>query len=271
MKVALYFGILLTIIGCNTNDSITLNEKPFNPKTGIYLKETFITNQDTLPYRILYPNNFDAAKKYPVLFFLHGSGERGSDNEKQLTHGGKLFLDSINSYQAIIVFPQCPQNDYWANIKDRISDKKLNFDFDFVENIPPTHSLSLLMKLVNNKIKKPYTDNLRIHIAGLSMGGIGTGQILAMHPELFASGTVICGAAPIQYAEKLKQTPTSIYHGNADPVVSVKYGENYYNAIKDDKGTHRIKIFDSVGHESWNNAFQEKDFLSWIFNHKKQD
>src|SRR5665213_1560418 len=86
--------------------------------TSLYTKHFFVHNRDTMPYRVLLPLNFNPHKKYPLILFLHGSGERGNDNEKQLVHGGSLFLtDSIRKiYPAIVVFPQCPNESTWENI-----------------------------------------------------------------------------------------------------------------------------------------------------------
>ena len=81
---------------------------------SLYQKKWMVQNGDTLPYRILLPEGYDSTQKYPVIFFLHGAGERGRDNEKQLVHGGKLFLkeEVRKNYKAIVVFPQCPTNNY---------------------------------------------------------------------------------------------------------------------------------------------------------------
>jgi hypothetical protein len=86
---------------------------------SMFSKEMFTRGADTLLYRMLLPEDFDAAKEYPVLMFLHGAGERGNDNEAQLMHGSKLFLrsDMRRDFPAIVVFPQCPKNDFWANVK----------------------------------------------------------------------------------------------------------------------------------------------------------
>src|SRR5580765_3741481 len=83
---------------------------------SIYLKRLFIRGNDTLRYRIMLPENYKPKKKYPVVLFLHGSGERGNDNEAQLTHGWKFLADSIErkNYPAFVIFPQCPANDSWA-------------------------------------------------------------------------------------------------------------------------------------------------------------
>src|SRR5215218_4716061 len=81
-----------------------------------YQKKWLVQGPDTLPYRLLLPEGFDAAKKYPLVLFLHGSGERGRDNEAQLTHGGRLFLnDTVRRFPAIVVFPQCSPDSRWSN------------------------------------------------------------------------------------------------------------------------------------------------------------
>ena len=84
-----------------------------------FKKELLVHQNDTLPYRILIPKNYNSQKSYPLLIFLHGAGERGSDNKSQLVHGSFLFKseDFRNNYPAIVVFPQCPDKSSWANVK----------------------------------------------------------------------------------------------------------------------------------------------------------
>ena len=84
-----------------------------------YEKRRYITQNDTLPYRLLLPDNYNPKKSYPLLVFLHGAGERGNDNEKQLLHGSDLYTSDIfrKNYPAIVVFPQCPKNSYWASVQ----------------------------------------------------------------------------------------------------------------------------------------------------------
>ena len=95
-----------------------LCKQSFTQDLNLYERHIYISGGDTLPYRLLLPENYDVSKKYPLIFFLHGAGERGNDNEKQLVHGAKMFLkeDVIKKFPAIIVFPQCPQNSFWSNV-----------------------------------------------------------------------------------------------------------------------------------------------------------
>src|SRR5690606_37371454 len=105
--------VLLIVFSCLFVSTIA-----FAQDSSAFQAKQFIHRGDTLPYRILYPEDYHPEGSYPVLFFLHGAGERGNDNEKQLVHGANLFLnDSIrNAFQAIIVFPQCPEDSYWSNV-----------------------------------------------------------------------------------------------------------------------------------------------------------
>src|SRR5690606_26653988 len=116
-----------------------------------FVSEQFVQEGDTLNYRILYPDGFSKDKEYPLVLFLHGAGERGSDNEAQLTHGGELFLKNTE-FPAIVLFPQCPKDEYWANIDSHYSeDGKRIFEFD--ANREPTEALSLAMGLLDELLE----------------------------------------------------------------------------------------------------------------------
>src|ERR1035437_9381928 len=112
------------------------------------------TSGGVLNYRILYPQNYDAAKKYPVLLFLHGSGERGDDNEKQLVHGATLFLDPDNreKYPAIVLFPQCPEGKSWSTLDIREVDGKRKI-YQRKNGTEPGEMAALAMELVKSMTK----------------------------------------------------------------------------------------------------------------------
>ena len=86
---------------------------------SLYEKKVLINGKDTLRYRILYPENYKKRRAYPLVVFLHGSGERGRDNEAQLTHGGKLFIrpEVRKHFQSIVIFPQCPADSVWSRFR----------------------------------------------------------------------------------------------------------------------------------------------------------
>ena len=121
-----------------------------------YEKSIFISKNDTLPYRILFPEKFDASKKYPLILVLHGAGERGSDNEAQLTHGGSLFLNQNlrSSFPAIVVFPQCPKSSYWSNVKIERDEAGKPLTFDFQKRGKPTEAMAALLGLTDRLLEK---------------------------------------------------------------------------------------------------------------------
>lgn len=124
---------------------------------GLYQKKELIAGTDTLRYRLLLPEGYDAGKAYPLVLFLHGAGERGSNNEAQLTHGSRLFLrsDIRQQFPAIVVFPQCPANSFWSNVQWVYDSTTKKRDFIFPEEAEPTYAMLMLMQLMR-ELQKQY-------------------------------------------------------------------------------------------------------------------
>ena len=160
---------------------------------NLYEKKLLVIKGDTMPYRLLLPENYDATKKDPVILFLHGSGERGTDNAAQLIHGGALFLvDSIRkNYPAFVVFPQCSTNGTWANATSkREADGKNQRVFQ--TGGKPTEDMVMVQKLVKNIIHDYPINKKQVYVGGLSLGGMGTFEIVRRNPKLFAAAFPIC-------------------------------------------------------------------------------
>src|SRR3569833_1944137 len=155
---------------------------------------SYINKTDTIPYRFLFPKNFDPKQKYPVIFVLHGAGERGNDNEAQLKYGPKLFLNASlrEKYPAIVIFPQCPKDGWWSNT-DVKQDSTGKYVFRFKEGGDPTPAMRGLLGLVSQFLDKPYVDEHRVYVGGLSMGGMGTYEFLRRRPDVFAAALANCG------------------------------------------------------------------------------
>lgn len=237
-----------------------------------YEAQVYRKGKSVLPYRIMYPKNFDKSKKYPLVFFLHGSGERGSDNSKQLAYGASLFAsDSIRSeYPAIVVFPQCAEGDYWANVKLNQDDKGFR-SYLFHPEAKPTPAMKALLGLVRQLSYKSYVDKNRIYVGGLSMGGIGTYELLYRKPNTFAAAIVICGGSDPKVVDKYAQkVPLWIFHGEADNIVLTEYSREMYNAILGLGGKVKLTTYPGVGHNSWENALKEPDLLHWLFSNSKK-
>lgn len=237
--------------------------------TSLYSKEAFISGSDTLLYRLLLPENFDPAKKYPVLIFLHGSGERGNDNEAQLTHGSKLFLDQQirKEFPAIVVFPQCPKNDFWANVKFGNANAAERFSFQKGAEASPV--MGSLINFVKYLRGLKYTDKGRFYVGGLSMGGMGTLELLRHKPKVFAAAFSICGGDDIENVRKYKNVPLWLFHGAKDTVVPYEKSEAVVAELKRRKSEVKFTLYPEAGHNSWDSAFAEPQFLPWLFSHSK--
>lgn len=221
-----------------------------------------------LPYRILFPDGYEDGKKYPLILVLHGAGERGSDNEKQLVHGGKLFLDSAvrKKHEAIVVFPQCPAENYWSSVQIDRTKTPLVLDFDYTR--PVTQPLNAAVELVRQLIRDEKVDERCVYITGLSMGGMGTFEAVYRNPGLFAAALPICGGGDSEHYHKLK-TPFWIFHGTDDAVVDVKYSRDMVEKLKDLNVKVKYTEYPGVNHNSWDNAFAEPQFLRWMFKRRK--
>ena len=251
MKYLVLFLILFLNVNLNSQE------------LDLYEQKIFVIENDTLNYRILKPLNYDSTKQYPVHLFLHGAGERGNDNVSQLVHGSKLFLkkESREKYNSWVIFPQAPKYDWWG-YKDPY---KLNY------NVKESKAMSLVVKLMDNFSKRNDVNQNKIYVSGLSMGGMGTFVILNLRPDMFAAATPICGDGdPNSVNNYAKKIPIWIFHGSDDKVVSPKKSLKMANAIIDAGGSPKITFYENVGHDSWNNAFAEEDFLKWIHSKTKK-
>lgn len=233
-----------------------------------YERKAFVSSRgDTLNYRLLRPETEEAGRKYPVVLFMHGAGERGSDNEKQLVHGSQMWLNPVvrENYPAFVVFPQCPVEDFWAY---------LGYPTSFVPaEMPvleePTPIISDVKELLDSIMALPQVDKERIYVMGLSMGGIATFDMAARYPEVFAAAVPICGAVNPSLLPAAKDVRFRIYHGDADNVVPVVCSREAYKALKAAGADVTYLEFPGVNHGSWNNAFNDPAFLPWLFSQKK--
>ena len=249
---------------------IGLAHPAFSQATPGFEKAMHVYKKDTLPYRILYPVNFDRTKDYPVVLFLHGAGERGDDNEKQLVHGSKLFLQPGNraQYPAIVVFPQCPKDDAWTRRAVKKVDGKRQFSFK--KGGKPSPAMGVLVHLVDSLYQLPFVDQGRVYLGGLSMGGMGTFELAWRRPGMFAAAFPICGGGnpknARQYAEKI---PFWIFHGAKDDVVPPEYSEQMVAAIQAHGGQVKFSLYPEANHNSWDKAFAEPDLMPWLFSKSK--
>lgn len=233
---------------------------------SVYEKHLFIQNTDTLPYRLLLPENYNAAKKYPLIFFMHGAGERGNDNEKQLVHGAKLFLkeEVRKNFAAIIVFPQCPEKSFWSNV-DFKTDSNGKRIFNFQSAAAPSLGMKLANALLLQVIKKYPVNKKQVYVGGLSMGGMGTFEIAARNPKLFAAAFPICGGGDPATAKKMRKIKWWVFHGAQDDVVPPSFSQTMVDALRKAHAKVQFSLYPNANHNSWDAAFAEPDLLKWLF------
>ena len=231
-------------------------------------KKVYVTaSNDSLNYRLLRPEIEQEGEKYPLILFLHGSGERGSDNEKQLFHGSQMWLNPVNreNYPAFVLVPQCPESGYWA-----YTDRPSSFEPDKMPaDVPLSPVFAVLKELLDTYLAMPQVDKKRVYVIGLSMGAMGTYDLAIRYPEIFAAAIPICGTVNPTRLSAAKDVKFRIFHGDADTVVPVSGSRQAYKALKAAGADIEYIEFPGVTHGSWNPAFTQPDFMSWLFSQKK--
>jgi predicted peptidase len=216
-----------------------------------------------LPYRLLKPEGYDPKEKYPLVLFLHGAGERGTDNEKQLVHGVAEFLKPANrkTYPCFLLAPQCPEGAKWVEVDWSADTHK--------EPAKPSEPMRLTFELLAALRKEFHIDTHRIYITGLSMGGYGAYDALSRHPDLFAAAVPICGGADETKAERIAKIPIWIFHGADDTAVKPARSRNIVAALKKAGGHPKYTEYAGVGHNSWERAYKDPAMIKWLFEQKK--
>jgi len=219
---------------------------------------------DILPYRMLLPDDFEEDKVYPLVLFLHGLGERGDDNKAQLTWGVEAFAkeDFRKEYPALVIAPQAPDDDFWANLDWRNEGSRL------MEN--PTKPLQMAYDLVQELLNEYPVDEKRLYITGLSMGGFGTWDLITRYPDTFAAAMPVCGGGDPSKAHLIKDLPIWTFHGAQDNVVPVELSRDMVQAIRDAGGTPGYTEYPHVDHFSWIPAYEDRFALEWLFEQEKE-
>jgi len=224
--VCIYFAICLIIPGPSASG------QPIFQDEAAYKYLTFL------------PADYgEEAGKWPLIFFLHGAGERGDDLELVKTHGPPKIAEERDGFPFIVIAPQCPVRGRWSNEQ--------------------------LISLLDTVVEKYEVDTERIYLTGLSMGGYGTWSLAAEHPERFAAIAPICGGGDPVQAVQLQKMPIWAIHGAKDPVVPAARTEEMVRAVQGAGGIVRVTIYPDAGHDSWTAAYGSEGLYDWFFTHKK--
>ena len=191
------------------------------------------------------PKDFDEGKKYPLVFFLHGAGERGDDLDVACRHGFMKYVREEDAeYPFIIVAPQCPTGKFWGCY---------------------TESLIAFLDYVCETLP---VDRDRVYLTGLSMGGTGTWMLAMAAPERFAAIAPVCGSGIYWYGEALVKTPIMIYHGDCDETVPIENSIEMLRSVNKRGGNAQIKVLYGVKHGAWREAYKGDELYTWLLSHK---
>jgi fibronectin type 3 domain-containing protein/predicted esterase len=202
-----------------------------------------------MPFRLMYPRNYKtdpADKKYPMIVFMHGFGERSlslTDNERQLIHGGQAHMNAVNNgtFDGFLLYPQ-NQYGFWGGRYDEA-----------------------IRDLVNIAKDQLRVDVNRVTVHGLSLGGQGTWGIINTFPQLFAAALPMSAiSSNTAGIENIKYTPIWHFQGGLDGNPRVSWAQGNAQEMTDRNANYKLTIYWDLGHGVWNRAYAEPDFFPYI-------
>ena len=233
-----------------------------NKETGFIKREVKVAGERYC-YQVFVPAGHTPEKKWPVILFLHGAGERGQDCERQTHIGlGPVIRQQIESFPALVVMPQCCQDSVW------IGDME-----------------TMVLKALDKTLTEFHGDPTRVYLTGLSMGGYGTWYLASRYPKKFAALAPVRGGImpppgrlfprnaialipknkPYKtIAKKIGKTPVWIFHGSADPVILVTESREMNEALQTLGGNVKYTEYPGVSHNSWDKAYAEPELITWL-------
>ena len=206
-------------------------------------------------YLLFLPTDYDtkSRKQWPLILFLHGAGERGTDIRRVATHGPPKHVADHPEFPFIVVSPQCPDGQVWSH--------------------------DTLLALLNGIIGAYRVDPGRVYLTGLSMGGYGTWRLGLTHPEKFAAIAPVCGGGELitvalsssEKRRSLRSLAVWAFHGANDLVVPVSESQRMVNAVKK-AGVQevRLTIYPGVGHDSWTQTYDDPRLYEWFLIHDRK-
>lgn len=250
----LFLALLLGLSACSSAPKTFPAMKPGQTAQKFHIERTQVLDAD---YLLFLPEGYDpdSSKRWPLILFLHGAGERGSDIWKVTKHGPPKIAPTSANFPFIVVSPQCPSGQLWSD--------------------------ELVLALLD-QIEATYpVDKHRVYLTGLSLGGFGTWSLGMKHPERFAAIAPIAGGGstiPILLAkdfdhERLAQLKTLgvwAFHGGKDPTVPTNESERMVAELKR-AGCEDVKltIYPEALHDSWTQTYANPELFEWFLQHSR--
>lgn len=208
-----------------------------------------VCREVTLNHLVALPAHYadDADRRWPLVLFLHGSGERGNELERVKTNGLPKELAAGREVPAVVLSPQCPADARWET--------------DLM--------VAALHALLDDAMTRYRIDPDRVYVTGLSMGGAGTWAVAAEQPARFAAIAPVCGRVDPALAVRLRRVPVWAFHGAQDDIVPVATTQVMAEAMARAHGDMRTTIYPDAGHDSWSAAYADTAFYAWLFAQKR--
>ncbi len=239
-------GVLLG--GCGRAEKSDMGSERIVP--GIQQEQAFaktITKELSLGYLLYLPKGYgEKEQNWPLIMFLHGAGERGSDLNKVKVHGPPKIVGAGKDLPFIIVSPQCPEGDWWTEKDEE------------------------LINLLDEIVDRYDVDTERVYLTGLSMGGYGTWELASRYPERFAAIVPICGGGKRFFGWRLKDVPVWAFHGAKDNVVPLRESEEMVEAAKGGGGDAKLTVYPEANHDSWTATYDNPEVYDWLLGHRKE-
>lgn len=222
---------------------------------------------ETLPYRLHVPRGYDSKQKYPIVLFLHGAGERGTDNEAQLKHAQVLRLvgdEAGRKHPCFLVAPQCPEKHQWVEVP---------WYLPTPHRTPQTPSLPMRLTMVLlDALEKEFSiDPARRYVTGLSMGGFGTLDLCVRRPGAIAAAAPICGGADDSRAIQMAGVAFWLFHGSNDGAVPVARSRSAAESLRKAGAKVKYTEYAGMGHDAWTRAYDEPGLVEWLFSQRRDE
>ncbi len=208
--------------------------------TAVRVKTDEGERETTIRYLLALPAEYDRQQeqKWPLVLFLHGSGERGDDIEKVKIHGPPKLVAAGKEFPFVLVSPQCESGSRW-NAQE-------------------------LAKLVDHLANTYRIDRQRLYVTGLSMGGSGTWSLVSEYPKLFAAAIPICGRGDLANVPKFAKLPIWIFIGAKDRAETVQNCETMAAELKKVGGDVQLKVYPDLPHDCWTVTYENPEVYDWL-------
>lgn len=237
--IGVHLWLLCVVSGCASDPSRVVNRKS-SPDTG-FVTRTIESRGGDRVYQVFIPHDYTPMKQWPVIIFLHGLGEAGTDGRKQTTVGlGPEIARRRGEFPAIVIFPQV-QGDWRAPQK-----------------------MEFVIRILDQTARQYSIDPRRVSVTGLSTGGYGTWNLVSTYPERFSAAVPIAAYPALDRVPSLTRVPVWAFHNANDPVVSPGGTRAMIDALKQAGASVRYTEYSKIGHDAWTRAYRDQELLEWM-------